>query len=191
LGEAGVLLPPAREETVTVTLYDMSAESFVPMLRALSDVLDKGAEHARQAKIDPKTLVTAQLAPDMYPLSRQVQIACEHAAGTIARLTGREAPQFENTEQTMDALKKRIDKTILFVEAAKEKAFAGAETRSIDIPGPPGMKFAFTGHEFLRDWALPHFYFHVVTAYDILRHEGVQIGKPDYLSNVGKYLSAA
>jgi hypothetical protein len=176
---------------MTITLYDVSTESFVPMLRALSGVLDKGAEHARAAKIDPRDLVTAQLAPDMYPLSRQVQIACDHAVSTVASLTGREAPQFQNNEKTIADLKQRIAKAVAFVEGAAEKAFAGADQRKIELPGPPGMKFTFTGHQLLRDWALPHFYFHVVTAYDILRHKGVQIGKRDYLSNVGKYLKPA
>jgi hypothetical protein len=169
----------------------MSTESFAPMLRSLSAVLDRGAQHARASKSDPKDLVAAQLAPDMYPLLRQVQIACDHAASTIATLTGREAPAFENTEKTIDDLKKRIARTVAFVEVAEEKTFAGADTRKIEIPGPPGMRFTFTGHQLLRDWALPHFYFHVVTAYDILRNKGVQIGKADYLSNVGKYLGAA
>lgn len=173
---------------MTVSLYDMSTESFVPLLRSLSAVLDKGAEYARTEKIDKKDLVTWRLAPDMYPLSRQVQIACDHAIRTIANLTSRDAPGFEDTEKTIDDLKKRIATTITFIEGATEKAFAGAEARKIEIPGPPGMKFVFNGHQLLRDWALPHFYFHVVTAYDILRHKGVPIGKADYLSNVGKYL---
>jgi hypothetical protein len=176
---------------MTVSLYDLSTESFTPMLRSLSAVLDQGAKHARTKKIDQKDLVIAQLAPDMYPLSRQVQIACDHAASTVASLTGRDAPQFEDTEKTIDELKQRIARTITFIEGATEKAFVGAETRKIELPGPPGMKFAFTGYQLLRDWALPHFYFHVVTAYDILRHKGVPIGKPDYLSNVAKYLGPA
>ncbi len=182
---------PQPEEFMTVTLHAMSTESFVPMLRALAGVLDKGTEHARAAKIDPRDLVTAQLAPDMFPLATQVQLACDHAVRTIASLTGREAPSFESTEKTIADLKQRIAKTIAFIEGTAEEAFAGAETRKIEIPGPPGMKFTFTGHQLLRDWALPHFYFHVVTAYDILRHKGVQIGKRDYLNNVGKYMKPA
>ena len=169
---------------MTVSLHDMSTESFVPMLRAVSGVLDKGAEHARAAKVDPRDLVIAQLAPDMFPLVMQIQIACDHAVRTVASLTGREAPQFENTEKTIDDLKRRITKSIAFIEGTTEKAFAGAETRKIEIPGPPGMKFVFTGHQLLRDWALPHFYFHVVTAYDILRNKGVPIGKRDFLGPV-------
>jgi len=176
---------------MTISLYDMSVESFVPMLRALSGVLDKGAEHARANKTDPRDLAISQLAPDMFPLVMQVQIACDHANRTIASLTGREPPQFEMTEKRIDDLKQRIQSTIAFIEGTQEKAFAGADARKIEIPGPPGMRFTFTGHQLLRDWALPHFYFHVVTAYDILRHKGVPIGKRDYLSNVGKYLGSA
>ena len=176
---------------MTISLYDMSTESFVPMLRSLSAVLEKGAEHGRAKKIDQKDLVTAQLAPDMYPLSRQVQIACDHAVGTAARLTGAPVPTFEDTEKTIDDLKQRIASSIAFIERTKDTAYAGAETRKIEIPGPPGMKFTFTGHQLLRDWALPHFYFHVVTAYDILRHKGVDLGKPDYMRHVGKYIKPA
>jgi len=173
---------------MTVSLHDMSIESFAPMLRALSGVLDKGAEHARAKKINQEDLVTARLAPDMFPLSMQVQLACDHAVRAVASLTGRDAPPFEIEEKTLDDLKQRIAKAIAFLEGAKEKAFEGAETRKVEIPGPPGMKFVFTGHQLLRDWSLPHFYFHLVTAYDILRHRGVEIGKRDYMSGVGKYM---
>src|SRR5215471_11198393 len=143
-GTTPVRLATARA-TMTITLCDMSTGSFVPMLHALSDLLDRGAEHARATKIDPRELVTAQLAPDMFPLVMQVQIACDHAASTIARLTGREAPQLENTERTIADLKLRIAKTIDFIESTKGEAFAGTETRKIEVPGPPGMKFTLTG----------------------------------------------
>ena len=176
---------------MTLSLYDMSTESFVPMLRSLSQILDKAIEQAKEKNIDLKLLPEARLAPDMYPLTRQVRLACGHAKDTVARLMGDEPSPFEDDDKTVDQLKARIARTLDDVKRASEAKFAGAGSRKIEIPGPPGMKFTFTGYQLLRDWALPHFYFHLVTAYDILRHKGVAIGKPDYLSNVGKYLGPA
>ncbi|HEV2169613.1 MAG TPA: DUF1993 domain-containing protein [Candidatus Binatus sp.] len=171
------------------SIYEMATETFVPMLRSLSGVLDKGAEHARSAKSDPGALVEARLAPDMYPLVQQVQLACDQAAGTIARLIGQEPPKFEDNEKTLEELKARIAKTIEYVQRARESDFDGSADRQIRIPIPEmSAEFEFNGSQFLRDWGLPHFYFHVVTAYDILRHKGVEIGKRDYLSGVGRYL---
>jgi uncharacterized protein len=170
-------------------IQTMATETFVPMLRSLSSILDKGAEHARAAKSDPGALVEARLAPDMYTLAQQVQLACDQAAGAIAQLTGQEAPRFENNEKTLDDLKARIARTIDFVQGVQQSKFAGAENRDIRIPIPAmNGEFQMTGVQFLRDWALGHFYFHVVTAYDILRHKGVEIGKRDYMSQVGRYI---
>ena len=171
------------------SIYTFAAETFVPMLRSLSGVLDKGAEHARAQKSDPDALVNARLAPDMYTLGKQVQLACDQAMDATARLAGQNAPQFENNEKTLDDLKARIAKTVEYVNSARESAFEGAENRKITIPIPENnIEFEMNGLQFLRDWALPHFYFHVVTGYDILRHNGVTIGKIDYMSGVGKYI---
>jgi hypothetical protein len=159
------------------------------MLRSLSQILDKGAEHARANKSDPTALLNARLAPDMYTLAQQVQIACNQAKDATAHLISKDAPQFEDTEQTLEELKARIAKTIDYVQRVREAAFEGAEDRKIIIPIPENnMEFEMNGLQFLRDWALPHFYFHVVTAYDILRHNGVDLGKRDYMSQVGGYL---
>ncbi len=166
-------------------LYAMAVETFVPMLRALSNILDKGAQHASAKKFDPAVLVTARLAPDMFPLVKQVQIACDHAKNATARLMGREPPRFEDSEQTLDELKTRIARTIDYLEGAPAAAFAGAEERDITVPLFNDLVLEVNGLQLLRDWALPHFYFHVVTAYNILRHNGVDIGKRDYLSHVG------
>jgi len=174
---------------VKITIHSIAAETFVPMLRSLSNVLEKGAEHSRAKKSDPAALINARLAPDMYTLAQQVQIACDQAKDATARLTCLDAPQFENNEQTIDELRARIAKTIDYVQSVRATAFEGAEDRKIIIPIPENnMEFEMNGLQFLRDWALPHFYFHVVTAYDILRHNGVDIGKRDYLSQVGSYL---
>jgi len=167
----------------------MAIETFIPMLRSLSNLLDQGAEHARAIKSDPSALVNARLAPDMYTLAQQVQLACHQAIDATARLSGKDAAQLENIEKTLEALKARIDKTIHYVHSMRPDAFEGAEDRKITIPIPENnIEFEMNGVQFLRDWALPHFYFHVVTAYDILRHNGVAIGKRDYLSHVGSYI---
>lgn len=168
-----------------ISVYTMVIDTFAPMLRSMSEVLDKGAQHARAKKLDPAVLVNASLAPDMYPLVKQVQLACDHAKNSTARLIGDEAPRFEDSEQTLDELKARIAKTLEYLKKANVSAFEGAEDREIRIPLPNDLILEMTGVQFLRDWALPHFYFHVVTAYDILRHSGVEIGKRDYLSHVG------
>jgi uncharacterized protein len=174
---------------VKISIYAMATETFVPMLRSLSNILDKGAEHARASKSDPSALVKARLAPDMYTLAQQVQLACTQAGDAVAHLTGGEAPQFKNDEETLDALKARIAKTLDYLQSVHASAFDGAEDRAITIPIPENnMEFDMSGLQFLRDWAIPHFYFHLVTAYDILRHCGVDIGKRDYLSHVGGYI---
>ena len=172
-----------------MSIYGIATKTFVPMLRSLSNLLDKGAEHARANKSDPDAMVTARLAPDMYTLAQQVQLACHQAIDATARLSGKDAAQLENNEKTLEELKVRIAKTINYVESVRASAFEGAEDRKITIPIPENnMEFEMNGLQFLRDWALPHFYFHVVTAYDILRHNGVDIGKRDYLSHVGGYI---
>jgi hypothetical protein len=162
----------------------MAVETYVPMLRSLSHVLDQGAKKAGSGD-----MVNARLAPDMYPLAKQVQLACDQANDSTARLSGQTAPQFEDNEQTFDELKARIAKTLEYLESVRAAAFEGAEVRKITIPiHENSIDFEMNGLEYLRDWALPHFYFHTVTAYGILRHNGVEIGKIDYMNQVGKYI---
>jgi uncharacterized protein len=170
---------------MTISMHTMAVDSFVPMLESLSAILDKGAAHAADKKID---LPNARLAPDMYTLVQQVQIASDAAKGGVARLMGKEPPRFEDNERTVDDLKKRIAKTIDYVKTADKAAFEGAEDRACVIPLPGDIECAMNGLQFLRGWALPNFYFHVVTAYDILRNNGVAIGKADYLSQVGPFI---
>jgi hypothetical protein len=170
---------------VSDSIYGMATGTFVPMLRTLSGLLDKGAQHAKARGFEPAVLVDARLAPDMFPLVRQVQIACDHAKNGVATLMGQEPPRFEDTERTLEDLKVRIARTIAYLEAAPEAAFEGAEDRDVTVPLRDELVLEMKGARYLRDWALPHFYFHVVTAYDILRHNGVEIGKRDYLSHVG------
>lgn len=171
---------------MSISLHTMAVDTFVPMLESLSEILDKGAAHAAKSDID---LPNAKLAPDMYALTKQVELACHYAADTTFRLTGKPARQIAEVEgSTLEDLKRFIAACIQEVRSVQEIAFAGAEERNCNIPIPNGMLIEMNGLEFLRSWALPHFYFHVVTAYDILRHHGVAIGKQDYLSQVGRFI---
>ncbi len=171
-----------------ITMRTMAIDSFVPMLESLSGILDKAAAHARENKVD---LPNARLAPDMYTLAQQVRLACYHAHNGAARLTGREPPAAANDETTLDDLKERIARTIADLRDVGTDAFDGAETRDCSLPIPGNKVIGMDGLRYLRAWALPHFYFHVVTAYDILRHAGVPIGKLDYLSQVGPFIRPA
>jgi hypothetical protein len=166
-------------------VHAMVSGTFPPMLRTLSSLLDKGAAHAAAEKSDAAALVEARLAPDMFPLSLQVRLACVHARDCAALLTGGTPPQFEGKDESMPAMKTRIAETVSYVESVPAAAFEGAAKRDIKHTLQNGLSLEMNGLQFLRDWALPHFYFHIVTAYDILRHNGVVIGKRDYLSHIG------
>lgn len=162
-------------------LYALSVETFLNVLGSLTAILDKAAQHAEAKKFDPAVLVNARLAPDMFGLAQQVQIACDHAKGAAARLSGQVPPSFEDNEKTLDELKARIAKTVDYIKSVPASAFEGAEGRRIEMDMRNGMSLSADGLQFLRDWSLPNFYFHVVTAYDILRHNGVEVGKRDYM----------
>jgi uncharacterized protein len=167
-----------------VSVHTMTVEAFVPMLQSLSKMLDKAAQYASTKKFDPAVLAQARLAPDMFAFVKQVQLTCDFAKNSTARLTAQEAPRFEDTEQTLDELKTRIARTIDYLQSVKPQALEGAEDRDIKIPLPNNHSLEMKGLPFLRGWALPNFYFHLVTAYDILRHNGVEVGKRDYLNAV-------
>jgi uncharacterized protein len=165
-------------------MYTLSVDTFAVTLGALSKILDKAADHAAQRKIDPAVLVSARLAPDMYPLARQVQIACDFAKNSSGRLAGEEPPRMEDNEASLDELKARIARTLDYLKTLRAAAFAGSEDRDVKVPLPNGTALEFKGLGFLKDWALPNFYFHVVTAYDILRHNGIELSKRDYLARL-------
>ena len=169
---------------MSFTMYSMAMDTFVPLLGTLSTLLDKGAEHMKAKGYKPDALAEARLAPDMFPLTKQVQIACDQAKSVAARLTGQEPPRFEDNEQTLDELKTRIRRTLDYLERAFERV-PGRRDSSGGLPAHGGYELDMDGVQYLRDWALPNFYFHVVTAYDILRSQGVQIGKQDYLAHAG------
>ena len=165
---------------MTISMYQASVPVFTHMLTALAAVLDKADAHGAAKKIDPTVLPGTRLCPDMFPLSRQVQIACDFAKGTAARLAGVEVPSYGDTEKTFPELKERIAKTIAFLATFKPAQIDGSEEREISLKvGPREMHFK--GLDYLVGFSLPNFYFHVTTAYAIARASGVELGKMDYL----------
>jgi hypothetical protein len=163
-----------------ISVYTMTVETFLPMLANLAKQLDKATEFATAKKIDSAVLATARLAPDMFSLIKQVQLTTDFAKSGTARLAGIDPPKFEDNEQTIAELQARIKKTIDFVSGVKADSFKGAEDRDIVIP-IRDTKLEFKGLDYLRKWAVPNFYFHAMAAYSILRHNGVEIGKRDFL----------
>jgi uncharacterized protein len=163
-----------------ISVYTMTVETFLPMLANLSKQLDKAAEHATAKKFDASVLANARLAPDMFSLIKQVQLTTDFAKSGTARLAGVESPKFEDNEQTIPELQARIGKTIDFVSSVKADSFKGAEDRDIVIP-MRDTKLEFKGLVYLRNWVLPNFYFHLTATYSILRHNGVDLGKRDFL----------
>lgn len=161
-------------------MYQASAPRFASILRNLSAILDKAEAHCAARKIEPTVLTSDRLFPDMFPLSRQVQIACDTAKGATARLAGVDIPKHEDTEQTFAELKARIAKTIDFVESISAAKIDGAEEKEIVLQMRSGER-RFTGMQYLLGHAYPNFYFHVTTAYNILRHNGVEVGKADFI----------
>ncbi len=167
---------------MTISMYQASAPRFVNALQSLSAILDKAQAHVDAKKLDVMALTTYRLYPDMLPMTRQVQIACDAAKGAMARLAGVEIPKHEDTEKTFAELKERIAKTIDFVRSFKPAQIDGTEDREIVLK-IRGNDVKFTGMQYLPGFALPNLYFHVTTAYNILRHNGVEIGKSDYIGN--------
>ncbi|MBN8473738.1 DUF1993 domain-containing protein [Sulfuritalea sp.] len=165
---------------MSLSMYDASAPRFAHMLRNLDVILAKAQAHVVAKKIDPAVLLGARLFPDMLPMIKQVQIATDHAKGAVARLAGAEVPRYEDSEQTFDELRARIARTIAFVGTFAAAQVAGSEQRPIALR-VGGRDWSFTGQDYLLGFAMPNFYFHLVTAYNILRHNGVEIGKGDYL----------
>jgi uncharacterized protein len=165
---------------MALSMYQASVPAFVQMLTALSRVLDKAAEFAAAKKIDPAVLLASRLAPDMFPLTRQIQIAADFAKGPMARLAGLEVPKYDDNETTIDALKARIAKTLDYVKSFKVEQIDGSEERAIVLT-VGGQPLTLTGQNYLVNFALPNFYFHMTAAYAILRHNGVEIGKKDYM----------
>ena len=167
---------------MTISMYQASVPRFVNILGNLSNILDKTQVHVDTKKLDSATLTAYRLFPDMLPMSKQVQIACDTAKGVVARLAGVEIPVYEDNEKTLADLKARIAKTIAFVQTVTPAQIDGTEDKEIVIKRGD-KETRYKGMQFLLGHALPNFYFHVTTAYNILRRNGVEIGKRDYLGN--------
>lgn len=165
---------------MSVSMYDVSVAVFTRMLGNLSAFLDKAAAHAESKNFDSKVLVDARLAPDMLPLTRQVQIACDFAKGCTARLADMEVPNKEDNETTLAELKARIAWTLEFIGSVKPERFAGAESRTI-VHAMRTRTVTLPGLAYLTQFSMPNFYFHVTTTYAILRHNGVNLGKTDFI----------
>jgi hypothetical protein len=161
-------------------MYAVSAPTFVRMLKNLSAMLGKAEAHAKAKNFDAAVLLNDRLAPDMFTLTRQVQIATDHAKGAMARLAGHAPEAIEDTETTIAQMQARIAKVIGIVEGYKPEQLEGAATREITIK-IPSSELKFDGLSYLNSWALPNFYFHATMAYAILRHNGVELGKKDFL----------
>ncbi len=165
-----------------MNLHALAQTTFQRHLQALSKMLDKAAAYAAEKKFDESILVNARLSPDMFALARQVQIAGDFAKGCMARLSDSEIPKYDDTEKTLAELQARIQKTLEFVSSIDAAKCANCESKALKVK-LGGNEYDFTGESYVRDAALPHFYFHVTTAYAILRAQGVAIGKLDYLGN--------
>jgi len=165
-----------------VSMSSMSQPVFEHMLGNLSHFLDKAQAHAEAKKFDPAVLLQSRLAPDMLPLARQIQIACDGAKNGVARLSGVEAPKFDDTESSLGELKERIGKTLAYLASVPAAQLDGNESKDITFPGGKDKTRTMTGEAYLKHWMLPNFFFHVTTAYAILRHNGVELGKSDYLA---------
>lgn len=165
---------------MSISMYQASIPVFIRGLENLSRVIEKGAMHAVARKIDPNTLLNARLYPDMFPLIRQVQSASDSAKGGGARLAGIEVPGMADTEVTFIELQQRIDKTVHFLRSLKPEQIDGSENRPVSLKART-RELSFSGQNYLLQFALPNFFFHITTAYAILRHNGVELGKLDYL----------
>ena len=165
-----------------MSLYESSVPQLKKMLANLDAWLAKGEAYAQKKAFDPNVLLGARLAPDQYPLTRQIQAACDAAKFAVARLSAKEAPKHPDTETTMAELHARIQSVIAFIGTVPAADFAGAETRKVPLSFMPGK--GLSGPDYLFEMALPNFYFHATTAYAILRHSGVDVGKMDFIGSI-------
>jgi len=163
-------------------IFQFTVPVFKKSLTALDALLAKAEQMARDKQVDEAALLEVRLAPDMFPLKRQIQIACDNAKGAVARLSGTENPAHADEEKTFAELRARIAKTLEFVNSVPESAFAEAATRKVTLPYFQGKYF--NGFDYAREYAIPNFFFHLVTAYGLLRKEGFEIGKADYMGGL-------
>lgn len=168
---------------MSLSMYQASIPVFKQMLGGLSGVLAKAEAHASARKIDPNALLQARLYPDMFALLRQVQVAADFAKSVSARLAGVDVPSFEDSEASFADLQARIAKTLAFIETLTPAQMDGGETRAIVTQAGTPKEKTFTGQSYLLNYGLPHFFFHTTSAYAILRHSGVEVGKKDYIGS--------
>jgi hypothetical protein len=168
---------------MSISIYDASSPVLIRGLNNLSGILKKAEAFAETRKIDPSVLINARLAPDMFAFARQVQIVSDTAKGCAARLSESEAPSYPDEETTFDQLQERIRKTVAYIESVDRSKIEGAEDRTITMKFP-GRELNFSGRDYLLNFVLPNFYFHMSAAYMILRHNGVDVGKMDFLGGV-------
>lgn len=167
---------------MTISMYSASVPVFKQILGSLSALIDKAEHHATEKKIDPNALLQARLFPDMFALTKQIQVAADFAKGACARLAGVDVPKYEDNEQSFADLKARIAKTIAFIDTLTAAQIDGSEDRDITTSAGANAKH-FKGQVYLLHYALPHFYFHATTAYALLRHNGIEIGKKDFIGS--------
>lgn len=168
---------------MTISMYQASAPVFIRMLGNLKNLLAKGEAHATAKKFDGAVLVNSRLAPDMFALARQVQIATDMAKGCVARLAGADVPKYDDNEATLAELMARIDKTIAFIQTFSASQIDGSEAKTIVLKTPRG-DMTFEGLAYLLNFVQPNVYFHITTTYNILRHNGVELGKMDFIGAV-------
>ena len=164
-----------------MSFHDAVVPAYLQMLNSLTGLLTKAEAHCAAKKIDPSVLLGSRLFPDMLPLSKQIQLASDFAAKGCARLTHSEVPSMPDTEKTFEELKQRLAKTIDYVKSYKPEQFEGADTKDVTFPAGPDRTMTLKGQQFFSAVSLPNFYFHAATAHGILRHNGVEIGKRDFL----------
>lgn len=166
---------------MSLTMHSASVPIFVRMLGNVLVWLEKAEAHALAKKFDPSNYLGLRLAPDMLPFTRQIQIATDTAKGCVARLAGLDVPKWEDQEASLDDLRARVRKALDYVQSVPAAQIDGTEGREIVLPMRTGEPLRFTGEAYLRHWVLPNFFFHVTTAYALLRHAGVEVGKADFL----------
>lgn len=168
---------------MTISMHSASVPVFARMLGHLVSWLDKAEAHAQAKKFDPAVYLAARLAPDMLPFTKQIQIACDAVKFGVARLGGVEAPKFDDTEASLADLRERIRKTLEFIRSVPADAIDGSEAKDITVPRRDG-NITMKGEAYLKNYVLPNFFFHLTTAYALLRHNGVELGKGDYLGSL-------
>ena len=167
---------------MSFSMYEASVPVFTQILNSLAAIIDKAEAHANEKNIEPAALLQARLYPDMFPFARQVQVAADFAKGCSARLAGVEVPRYEDTEKSFSDLRERIAKTLAFINDLPRDAIEASAQRDI-VTGSGANTREFKGQVYLMHYAMPHFYFHATTAYALLRHNGVDIGKKDFIGS--------